>query len=454
MSIRDAVTVVLLHGEQLLLTVRNPQLRAFPGYHAFPGGKVDSADHGPALDAPVFQGHPTRLLRALLRELQEEVGIDLGDWAARGAVSGVTLLGEATTPPFAPVRFRTWFYKVVLDPSQPLPDVVHEPGELSGCAWRPVAEWWQQLERGELLVAPPTLSVLRALASDRGVESLTELNLDFDPAVEIPWVEPVAGLRILLVRSNTLPPAMHTNVFWFGDEGHPRVLVDPSPANREEFGRLCQRLEQWGVDLVFLTHHHPDHREFADELARRFGVPLGLSADSEQRIRQKSGAGFFEGLEVRRYAEGDVISHWRGEPVRLLAVPGHDEGQLAPMPDSRRWCIVGDLIQGVGTVVIAPPEGNMRKYFASLQRVIDLDPAVILPSHGLALGSTHYLRTALAHRQERERVIGALHREGRGEDDILGTVYRDVDPRLLPLARLNIRSHLDKLREETTPGSC
>jgi glyoxylase-like metal-dependent hydrolase (beta-lactamase superfamily II) len=134
--------------------------------------------------------------------------------------------------------------------------------------------------------------------------------------------------------------------------------------------------------------------------------------------------------------------------VRLLAVPGHDEGQLAPMPESRAWCIVGDLIQGIGTVVIAPPEGNMRKYFDSLKRIIELDPAVIIPSHGLALGGTHYLQQALRHREERETQIRTRHEAGMGEDQILAEVYQAIDPRLLPLARLNIRSHLAKLRED------
>jgi endoribonuclease LACTB2 len=118
------------------------------------------------------------------------------------------------------------------------------------------------------------------------------------------------------------------------------------------------------------------------------------------------------------------------------------------MPESRTWCIVGDLIQGIGTVVIAPPEGDMRKYFASLQRIIELDPQVIIPSHGLALGGTHYLQAALKHRQERETQIRSRHEAGLSEDQILEEVYRGVDPRLLPFARINIRSHMTKLRED------
>ncbi|MFX7571055.1 hypothetical protein ABTJ55_19950, partial [Acinetobacter baumannii] len=86
-----------------------------------------------------------------------------------------------------------------------------------------------------------------------------------------------------------------------------------------------------------------------------------------------------KGIEVRLYRDGDEVTQWNRQPVRALAVPGHHEGQLALMPDDRAWCIVGDLIQGIGTVVIAPPEGNMRRYFASMERVIGLGPRAIYP---------------------------------------------------------------------------
>ena len=441
----DAVTAALLHGEHLFLAQRNPQMPAFSGYHAFPGGKVDKGDAGFAHDAPLLKAHPAAQIGALVRELREELDFDLPAAVESGHVEKILCLGEATTPAWAPLRFRTWFYKIVL---RERPAFTLDPGESVDGAWHPVSGWLTRYRSGRLLVAPPTLFAMQALDADLHVSALPRIDVEFHIETEMPWVEPLGGLRILLVRSNTLPPAMHTNVFWFGDEGAPRVLVDPSPADRQELEKLYRRLDQFGVDLVFLTHHHPDHREFADEVARRYRVPLALSADTRARIAAKSGEAFFAGLDVRIVGEGDVITRWQGEDVGLVAVPGHDEGQLAPMPESRTWCIVGDLIQGVGTVVIAPPEGNMRKYFATLRKVIALDPSVIIPSHGMALGGTHFLKQALHHREQRERAVHDLHVAGRSEDEMLKAIYSNVDPRLLPLARLNIRSHLEKLRED------
>lgn len=445
----DAVTAVLLHGEALFLAQRQPGLPAFPGYHAFPGGKVDRADHAQPhvqpLDGALIEQHPPQLMRALIRELNEEIGFDLAEACASGLVTGVTCLGEATTPAFVPLRFRTWFFKIEL---RERPDLVVDTGEATHGEWDSVANWRTRFAAGRLLIAPPTRIAIEAIHDNRAVTALPPLDLGFDPQADVPWVEPMGGLRVLLVRSNTLPPAIHTNVFWLGGSaGSPRVVIDPSPADRAELARLCKVLDEFGVDLVFLTHHHPDHREYADEIARRYQVPLALSADAHARIAAQNPK-YFDGIEVRELAEGDVLTQWQGEPVGLVSVPGHDEGQLAPMPRSRAWCIVGDLIQGIGTVVIAPPEGNMRKYFASLRKMIALDPAVIIPSHGMAMGTTFYLKKALAHREQREEQIRSRHLAGVGEDEMLRQIYSEVDPRLLPLARVNIRSHLEKLRED------
>ncbi len=441
----DAVTALLVHDDELLMVQRHPALTVFPGYHAFPGGKVDPEDARERPDHPHFQSFEPALINALVRELQEEIAFDLAVAAQAGHVTGIHALGEFTAPKWVPRRFRTRFFRIELNTR---PALTPCGQEIVGAEWQPVAEWMERFERGRLLLAPPTKIAVEALHGERELYALPGIPDDLEREDAVAWIEPVGGLRLLPVLSNTLPPAHHTNAFWFGDAGARRVLVDPSPANREELGRLLRRVEPWGVDLVFLTHHHPDHREFADEVARHFDVPIGMSADTWQRISEKTNGAFFAGLEVLKFADGDELTRWQGEAVRTIAVPGHDEGQLAPMSDSRAWCIVGDLIQGVGTVVISPPEGNMRKYFATLEKMIELDPAVIIPSHGMALGTAHYLQAALEHRRKREAEILALHEAGKTEDEILAIVYAGVDERLLGLARVNIKGHFDKLRED------
>lgn len=443
--IRDAVTAVLTCGDALYITRRQPHLAAFPGYWAFPGGKVDASDSEQPFDHPLLAAHPPRPMRALARELREEIGLDLEAEAAAGRVAHVVCLGEATTPAFVPLRFRTRFFRIGL---RERPALVLHPGEAAEDAWLPAETLRRRYRDGRLLTVPPTRAVIERLAADAGAGAVPELDRDFDARRYAPWVEPLHGLRTILVRSNTLPPAEHTNAILVGDRGSRRVLVDPSPSDAQELERLCNVLDETGVDEVFLTHHHPDHREFADAIARRYRVPLGMSRDTRERIERRGGARFFEGVETRVRAEGEVLTEWLGQPVGLFAVPGHDEGQLALMPAGREWCLVGDLFQGVGTVVVGGPEGNMRKYFESLRRVIDLDPATVVPSHGMAQGTTFRIRETLKHRLLRERQVQTLHAAGKSPEQMLPAIYPGLDPRLLPLALMNVHSHLAKLRED------
>ncbi|MGQ0501601.1 MAG: MBL fold metallo-hydrolase [Panacagrimonas sp.] len=442
--IREAVTVVLQHGEDILLVRRQPALTSFPGYWAFPGGKVDLVDaEAPHRAGAWCAGIEPRLVEALARELREEIGFDLDAAAASGEVISLHLFGHALTPDFIPVRFDTLFFRVHL---RGKPAVTLDVGEVDEYRWSSPAALMDDYRNGSLLLAPPTSAAVELLAGGGGNDP-GAIELEESHQHRLPMIEPVFGLRVIPVRSNTLPPALHTNCFLIGDEGTHRILVDPSPWNEEELDALHERVRGLGVSQIFLTHHHPDHRERANALALRLGVGIALSADTEARISDGQ-PHYFRGITRRIVNEGDVVAHWLGRPVRALAVPGHDEGQLALMPDDCAWCIVGDLIQGVGTVVIHKPEGNMRRYFESLARLIALDPKVIIPSHGTALGTTYRLMETLKHRQLRESSVLALHRDGQSIEEMLTSLYVGLDPRLLPLARQNIESHLDKLREE------
>ena len=441
-----AVTAVLVYDGALYMVRRAPSLAAFPGYEAFPGGKLEREDMlGEPLQASIFSGHDAASIRALVRELREELDFDLIDAAAAGTIVSLDFIGSFVTPPVVPRRYDTRFYRIVLATR---PQLQVDGGEAVSGDWITARDAMARYRGGEILLAPPTLACLQAFEANLACREIDALSLarPLDPASH--GVEHVCGVRQIYVASSTLPPAEHTNCIVFGDAGSPRLALDPSPNSRAEFERISALLKSLQVSHIFLTHHHRDHREQVNALARLNGWPIILSRDTAQRIERVESPSYFDGVQLQHTAEGEIVTHWLGNPVRVLEVPGHDEGQLALMPDNAAWCIVGDLIQGVGTVVISAPEGNMARYFASLERLIALAPRVIYPSHGIPMGTVFRLEEVLKHRRLRERQILDLHRAGHGIDAILEQLYRDTDQRILPYARRNIESHLVKLRDE------
>ena len=110
--------------------------------------------------------------------------------------------------------------------------------------------------------------------------------------------------------------------------------------------------------------------------------------------------------------------------------------------------IVSDLIQTVGTVVIQSPEGNMTKYFDSLERVIQMNPKVVIPSHGIAMGGVDKLKVTLEHRRMREKQIKELWFSGKNEEQILNNVYEGLEEKLIPYAKRTISAHLEKIKSE------
>jgi glyoxylase-like metal-dependent hydrolase (beta-lactamase superfamily II)/8-oxo-dGTP pyrophosphatase MutT (NUDIX family) len=421
---------------------RQNYLLAFPGYHSFPGGKVDKGDEDLAFRHGSWK-LPDRLLGACKRELLEELNYDLEFGVAEGEVLSFGHLGTAHTPSFNPHRFKSYFILVEL--SSKLVFKLDE-NEASWGGWESPESFYQQFDQGRLLAVPPTIRILENLY--KAVPGHPwDVDFIYDEEKEVPCIESLSEVTQLIPLSNTLPPANRTNCFLLGDKTDKQVLVDPAPKNKQEYEKLIHTLRDKKINEIFLTHHHIDHRQFANELADYFEVPLGMSRTTRDFIRE-SDKKFLEDRELVFYKEGDVLTTWKGRKIEIFEVPGHDNGQLALMPTCRTWCLVGDLIQGIGTVVISRPEGNMKLYFESLKKIMALNPLYIYPSHGIAMGGVHRLEETLKHRQIRENQILNLSLAGKSIEEMLGEIYPDLDEKLLPFAKVNILGHLDKLKEE------
>ncbi|MDT8444938.1 MAG: MBL fold metallo-hydrolase [Desulfuromonadales bacterium] len=441
----DSVAAVFCHEGHIFAVRRQPYLDAFPGYDSFPGGKIDQEDARSQHTAAFLRDWEGQKMHALVREIQEELGYDLPSAIASGQVSSVKFLATALAPVLAPVRFHLHFFRIDL---QTLPVFTPDSGEIADTFWETPRQLLNRFHKGDALMVPALRRVLEKLNQNPQGCDFGNLSPQFYEDDYVPRLESLSELWILSVPSNTLPPAKRTNAFLLGDENTGKVLVDPSPESPQVLEKLLRTLRQDDIRAVFLTHHHADHHEHAPELAKRLNVPICMSAVTMALINEKYGSDYFQGLQLEIKRQGDRLTNWKGEPVRVHAVPGHDAGQLALAPESMRWFIVGDLIQSVGSVVIAAPEGDMAVYFQTLEKIIALDPAVIVPSHGMPMRGTFRIHATLQHRRERKRSIQALYAKGKTLTEMLDIIYQGIDQRLLPFAMENIKSHLAKLRQE------
>ncbi len=443
-KIIDAVSIVMTCGDEIFAIQRQNYLKAFPGYWAFPGGKVEKEDQSRTFTHPLLEKMDHRLFAAVVREGKEELGIDLSDEIEAGRVDDVNFLGLAITPDFNPYRFATYFFKIHF--KHKVAFKVDE-NEALHASWTKASNLLKMYDQGLLLAVPPVIKVIETLGKDPSVQTISDLNFDYDSTKYVPYIESLKSVRQIMPLSHTLPPATRTNAFLIGDDRSPKVLIDPSPKDLTEYQKFKNTLNLFGFDKIMLTHHHPDHHQHSVDLAREYKVSMLMSEDTHKRLTSRDPQ-YFDGVQVQIIKEGDVITQWLGRELLVWAIPGHDEGQLAVAPKDMTWFLAGDLFQGVGTVVIGGDEGDMSKYFKTLERIIVLNPKVIFPSHGIGLGGVSILERTLEHRRVRENQIVTLHAEGKSEEEMLQIIYEDVPKELWPFARMNIQKHLVKLIQE------
>jgi len=245
------------------------------------------------------------------------------------------------------------------------------------------------------------------------------------------------GVRRLTAPNAGMMTGPGTNCYLVGTGDV--VVVDPGP---DDVGHLDALVAAGAgrIRWIALTHTHIDHWPAAPGLAERTGAEV-VAFDSR------------DGLTVdRALADGDTVGE--GD-ARLVAVPtpGHASNHICFWHEGRRLLFTGDHVMSGSTVVIAPPDGDLPAYLASLERVRALRPTALAPAHGpLLTDPDTYLDHYISHRLDRERsVVDALAAAGPGGADteaLVAAIYVDVHELLHPVARFSVWAHLRKLASE------
>lgn len=261
--------------------------------------------------------------------------------------------------------------------------------------------------------------------------------------------EVAPGVRVIALRTPTLPPAVHTNCYVIGPTigAGPLLLVDPGspyPQSQQALDEILQSEAQAGrvATAALLTHHHADHVGGARHLQKRWNLEV-----LAHPLTASTGAG--RGLVTRLVQEGP-LPHGDLE-LELISTPGHAAGHLCLKIASAHATVAGDLVAGMGTILIDPDEGDMIEYLASLERVAAAAPGALLPAHGPMIADGHAKLVAYReHRLMREhKIAAALASVPRSTaDELVPMAYADTPQPYWPLAVRSTLAHLVKLERE------
>ena len=166
---RNAVAAIFTCENEIFSITRQIYLRAFPGYTAFPGGKVDEGDEKYAISHPLTAEFPAVEIGALAREVEEELAFDLHAACANGDVLNITKFGTAVTPATQAIRFNAHFYKIELARK---PKFTPDDGEILDSGWMLSTAFWEKYASGEALMVKPTMLTARALTGDISLPSI------------------------------------------------------------------------------------------------------------------------------------------------------------------------------------------------------------------------------------------------------------------------------------------
>lgn len=480
---KDAAAVILLRHKtnprnpEVFLVKRSDKLAFLGGFHAFPGGQFDpsdasvsvrNCDHAETATAiscaarELFEETQVLVARggealtqgqraSLLDDLQSgrmswpallthyDLHLDAGDF---------TFVGRWVTPPFSARRFDTWFFLANCPPKQ-RPQIAEE-AELASGEWINAGVAFERWERSEILAVPPVLHALKTLAAGFG-DKLVERFL----AVPNAHSEPVRRIEFrpnyicFPVRTPTKPPATHTNCYLIYTSLE-LLIIDPGSPYEDEQEALAACIDSLigegrSVREIVLTHLHPDHIGGVNALRSHLGEPVKVAA---HRLTAEPLA---DVVRVDRFIEDDEVIKLNGSPeisLRAMHAPGHARGHLCFYEERTGTLISGDNLVGLGSVLIDPPEGNMRDYLSSLERMRRLpELSVIFGGHGPAIANPYKkIDEYISHRLEREQKILQAVRDGAiTAKEIVARVYTDVSPKAHAMAERAVLAHLEKL---------
>lgn len=280
------------------------------------------------------------------------------------------------------------------------------------------------------------------------------MALKFDARFDPSYGEGVAvAPGVLRVTApNPSPFTFHgTNSYIVGQDT--LAVIDPGPDDDAHFRTLLDVIGGRPVSHIFVSHTHRDHSPLAARLKQHTGAVT--LAEGPHRPARPMLIGEVNPLDASADTDfvpdialpDDGVVDGDGWSLRTVLTPGHTANHAAFALEGTGILFSADHVMAWSTSIVAPPDGAMADYMASLDRLIERDDRLLLPGHGGPVTAPRsFMRGLKTHRKMRERAILERIRGGdRTIKDMVKAIYRDTDPRLHGAAGLSVLAHLEDL---------
>jgi glyoxylase-like metal-dependent hydrolase (beta-lactamase superfamily II) len=231
------------------------------------------------------------------------------------------------------------------------------------------------------------------------------------------------------------------------------AIVDPGPDDPRHIGALLDAVRNETVTHIFVTHTHRDHSPAVPAVKAHTGATV--YAEGVHRAARPLHIGEHNPLDSSgdrdfrpdvALKDGDIVAG-DGWTVEAVATPGHTANHMAYAFKEKNALFVGDHVMAWSTSIVAPPDGAMSDYMASLNKLARRKETIYFPGHGPAIHDAgRFVAYYILHRKAREASI--LHRLAKGASDIptiVRAIYIGIDPRLTGAAGLSVLAHLEDL---------
>lgn len=229
--------------------------------------------------------------------------------------------------------------------------------------------------------------------------------------------------------------------------GHGKVaVIDPGPDDPAHVAALTAALAGESVAVILVTHTHRDHTGAVAALAATVGAPVVGCAPLAAAAAGAEAAGDLTYRPDRVLGDRESVPG-PGWTLEAVATPGHTANHLCFALAEESALFSGDHVMAWSTTVVAPPDGAMADYRASLTKLLARPEERYYPAHGPAKNDARaWVAALLRHREAREtEILARLAAGDRTVADIVAAIYRGLDPRLATAASASVRAHLDDL---------